>query len=165
MITRFEGGGKTVLPLLSIDFLGVLWYNGNINNKILIQEYFMKSKTEISGGTVFVLVVIMGVIFGGIAMATNSSSSRSTSTTGSSSSTTYNSTPKFYQDDEDEEEEKEDVVTWKCYDATSYNRNANDDNRCVSSKGDVRYVGDCEAKQLDPDYEDSNRGAYYYNPC
>jgi len=55
----------------------------------------MKSKTEISGGTVFVLVVIMGVIFGGIAMATNSSSSRSTSTAGSISSTTYNSTPKI----------------------------------------------------------------------
>lgn len=123
----------------------------------------MKSKTEISGGTVFVLVVIMGVIFGGIAMATNSSSSRSTSTTGSSSSTTYNPTPKFYQDDEDEEEEKEDVVTWKCYDDTTFNKDPYDDNVCISSDGQYWRVPDSKARELDPSYTPGQSGHPWYN--
>lgn len=56
-------------------------------------------------------------------------------------------------------------ILWHCVDVTSYDRNPNNDNLCTNSKGEKRYVGDCEAKNLDRDYEDSNRGASYYNPC
>ena len=33
-------------------------------------------------------------------------------------------------------------VTWKCVDATSYDGNAYNDNKCTSSTGQVRYVSD-----------------------
>ena len=56
-------------------------------------------------------------------------------------------------------------ILWHCVDVTSYNKNANDDNLCTSSTGERRYVGDCEAKRLEPGYVDSGRGNPYYNPC
>ena len=43
-------------------------------------------------------------------------------------------------------------ITWKCYDATSYDYNWSNDNRCVSSTGETRYVSDETARQLDPTY-------------
>ena len=54
-------------------------------------------------------------------------------------------------------------VTWKCVDATSYDGNAYNDNKCTSSTGQVRYVSDSEAKKLDPSYKPGKSGAWYYN--
>lgn len=52
--------------------------------------------------------------------------------------------------------------SWSCVDATSYNQNAYDDNKC--SKGDeVQYVSDSQAVELDPNYSPGKSGAYYYN--
>lgn len=33
-------------------------------------------------------------------------------------------------------------IVWHCVDATSYNKNPYDDNKCTSSTGEVRYVSD-----------------------
>ena len=55
------------------------------------------------------------------------------------------------------------IVTWKCVDATSYDGNAYNDNKCTSSKGEVRYVSDSQAIRLDPYYRPGKTGAYYYN--
>lgn len=54
-------------------------------------------------------------------------------------------------------------VTWKCVDATSYDGIANNDNKCTSSTGQVKYVSDSEAKRLDPKYKPGKSGAWYYN--
>ena len=54
-------------------------------------------------------------------------------------------------------------VTWKCVDATSYDGNAYNDNKCTSSTGQVRFVSDSEAKRLDPSYKPGKSGAWYYN--
>ncbi len=56
-------------------------------------------------------------------------------------------------------------VVWHCVDATSYDRNPNNDNFCTNSIGEQRYVADCEAVALDPDYHPSQRGAPRYNGC
>ena len=56
--------------------------------------------------------------------------------------------------------------TWRCIDVTSYDRNPNNDNLCTSSKGEKRYVNDCEASKLDPYFVDSGKGSSRYNrPC
>lgn len=51
---------------------------------------------------------------------------------------------------------------WKCYDATSYNQNAFDDNRCTNGT-ETRYVSDSQAIELDPGYSPGKSGASYYN--
>jgi len=56
-------------------------------------------------------------------------------------------------------------VIWHCVDVTSYDRNPNNDNKCTSSTGEVRYVNDCQAEALDPNYEAGKAGAAYYNRC
>lgn len=56
-------------------------------------------------------------------------------------------------------------IVWHCKDATSYDRNSSNDNLCTSSTGEQRYVGDCAAVALDPDYHPSQRGAARYNGC
>ncbi len=58
---------------------------------------------------------------------------------------------------------KSNKVTWKCVDATSYDGNAYNDNKCTSSTGQVRYVSDSEARRLDPSYRPGQSGAWYYN--
>lgn len=52
--------------------------------------------------------------------------------------------------------------SWKCVDATSYNRNAFDDNKCTNGN-ETRYVSDSQAKSLDPNYLPGKAGATYYN--
>ena len=52
---------------------------------------------------------------------------------------------------------------WKCKDTTSYDRNAYNDNYCVNSQGQGKYVADSEAEALDPSYRAGKAGAYYYN--
>ena len=54
-------------------------------------------------------------------------------------------------------------VIWRCVDVTSYDRNPYNDNRCVNSKGAVRYVPDSTARSLDPTYYPGQSGAAYYN--
>ena len=54
-------------------------------------------------------------------------------------------------------------VVWHCVDATSYDRNAYNDNRCTSSTGEVRLLSDSQAESLDPSYHAGKSGAYYYN--
>ena len=56
-------------------------------------------------------------------------------------------------------------IVWSCEDATSYDRNPNNDNLCTSSTGEQRYVDDCTAVSLDLDYHPSQRGAPRYNGC
>ncbi|MBQ6503783.1 MAG: hypothetical protein IJI57_07710 [Flexilinea sp.] len=54
-------------------------------------------------------------------------------------------------------------ITWKCIDATSYDGNAYNDNKCTSSSGQIKYVSDSEAMRLDPKYKPGESGAWYYN--
>ena len=54
-------------------------------------------------------------------------------------------------------------ITWRCYDCTSYNGNAYDDNKCISNTGEVRYVSDSQAQYLDPSYRPGKSGHPYYN--
>ena len=54
-------------------------------------------------------------------------------------------------------------IAWYCVDTTSYDRNAYNDNYCVSSTGAARYVSDSQARNLDPGYIPGQAGAYYYN--
>lgn len=56
-------------------------------------------------------------------------------------------------------------IVWHCVDVTSYDRNPNNDNKCTSSTGEVRYVNDCQAEALDPNYKAGKAGAAYYNRC
>ena len=56
-------------------------------------------------------------------------------------------------------------IVWHCYDVTSYDRNPNNDNKCVSSNGETRYLNDCQAEALDPTYTAGKRGSAYYNRC
>lgn len=52
--------------------------------------------------------------------------------------------------------------SWHCVDATSYNQNAYDDNRCTNGS-ETRLVSDSQARSLDPDYSPGKAGASYYN--
>ena len=54
-------------------------------------------------------------------------------------------------------------IIWHCIDTTSYNKNPYDDNYCISSTGEARYVNDSRAKALEPSYRPSKRGAARYN--
>lgn len=54
-------------------------------------------------------------------------------------------------------------IVWHCVDATSYNKNPYDDNKCTSSTGEVRYVSDSQSRTLDPSYSPGQSGHYYYN--
>ncbi len=54
-------------------------------------------------------------------------------------------------------------IVWHCVDATSYNKNPYDDNRCTSSTGETRYVSDSQSRALDPSYYPGQAGHPYYN--
>ena len=58
--------------------------------------------------------------------------------------------------------EEENANAWHCIDATSYNQNAYDDNKCTKGS-DTRYVSDSQAEGLDPNYKPGKAGASYYN--
>ena len=55
------------------------------------------------------------------------------------------------------------AIIWRCVDATSYNKNPYDDNKCTSSTGEARYVSDSQARALDPSYSPGQSGHPYYN--
>jgi len=59
-------------------------------------------------------------------------------------------------------EPSQDTSSWNCVDATSYNQNAYDDNRCTNGE-ETRYVSDSQAIELDPSYSPGKAGASYYN--
>ncbi len=54
-------------------------------------------------------------------------------------------------------------IIWHCYDTTSYDKNAYNDNKCVNSTGETVFVPDSMAMDLDPDYLPSRKGHPYYN--
>lgn len=54
-------------------------------------------------------------------------------------------------------------ITWHCTDTTSYNKNPYDDNLCISSTGERRYVSDSQARALDSSYNPGTYGHPYYN--
>lgn len=54
-------------------------------------------------------------------------------------------------------------IVWHCIDATSYNKNPYDDNKCTSSIGEVLYVPDSQSRALDPTYIPGTSGHRYYN--
>ena len=54
-------------------------------------------------------------------------------------------------------------VLWHCVDATSYDKNPYNDNKCTSSTGEVRYVPDSTSRALDPSYTPGTKGNPYYN--
>lgn len=55
------------------------------------------------------------------------------------------------------------TILWHCVDATSYNKNPYDDNKCTSSTGEVQYVSDSQSRALDPSYSPGQAGHYWYN--
>ena len=52
--------------------------------------------------------------------------------------------------------------SWHCVDATSYDHNAYNDNKCTNGS-ETRYVSDSQAVSLDPNYSPGKAGAAYYN--
>ncbi len=54
-------------------------------------------------------------------------------------------------------------IIWHCVDATSYDKNPYNDNKCTNSKGEVRYVPDSTSRALDPTYSPGQSGHRYYN--
>lgn len=60
------------------------------------------------------------------------------------------------------DDQSKDDSAWHCIDATSYNQNAYDDNKCTKGS-ETRYVSDSQAIDLDPSYSPGKSGATYYN--
>ena len=116
-----------------------------------------------NGGGIAVGLAIFAIL--GIAIVSSDNSKANNTSSSKPTTTTTPSVPSVPKEEPKEEPKIEVPETWKCYDATSYDRNPNNDNRCVSSKGTVRYVSDCEAVRLDPTYCPPQRGASYYNGC
>ncbi len=107
---------------------------------------------------------VIGIVAGIIAIATIISNNSKTATN-ATYKTTY-TTPTYTtktQTTVPKVETKPTTVTWHCVDATSYNKNAYDDNRCTSSTGETRYVSDSQARALDPSYVPGTSGHPYYN--
>lgn len=107
---------------------------------------------------------IVGIIVGiaaVVGIASNSNSSAKTTYTNSYTTPSY-TTPK-YTEPTKTVETKTTTITWHCIDATSYNKNPYDDNYCVSSDGQSRYVSDSQARALDPSYIPGTFGHPYYN--
>lgn len=129
----------------------------------------MYSSKSSSGGVfagVIIVAIIIGLIGTAVSGASNNKSSYNSSNSKTPSSTqTIPSTPKVDTPKIKTPEPVELPETWDCQDATSYDRNPNNDNLCISSKGTRKYVSDCEAVRLDSDYSPSQRGASYYNGC
>lgn len=106
------------------------------------------------------LTIITVFITACVALAKGSAKSTDTVNAKGNSTTTY-TVPKT--ETKKKEEPKPVTITWSCVDATSYNKNPYDDNRCTSSTGEVRYVSDSQARSLDPSYTPGTSGAWYYN--
>ncbi len=55
-----------------------------------------------------------------------------------------------------------DLTTWRCFDTTSFDRDAHNDNYCENEDGG-RFVSDSEAVELDPTYSPGKAGHAWYN--
>lgn len=117
-----------------------------------------KNDNNIAGVIVTIAILAFVGIIAYASLIPNSSASPAVSTS-SKTPSTPKATPSPKVTPEPE------VETWTCKDATSYDRNPNNDNLCISNKGKRRYVSDCEAVSLDKNYHPSQRGASYYNGC
>ena len=126
----------------------------------------MDKRQSDNGSTVAVIVIVIAAIifFGGIISSAGSSNNK-TSTPTKTTPTTYTTQKKQEYEAPKTVKVPEEPETWTCVDATSYDRNSNNDNYCTSSKGKSGYYSDCQAVSLDPDYSPSQRGASYYNGC
>lgn len=107
---------------------------------------------------------IIGIVIGIIsiaAIASNSSKTSKTNYNSNYSSSTYTTktttTPKV------EVKTTPTPITWHCIDATSFDKNPYNDNKCTSSTGEVRYVSDSQARALDSSYIPGTSGHPYYN--
>ncbi|MDO4729796.1 MAG: hypothetical protein Q4A96_01185 [Candidatus Saccharibacteria bacterium] len=128
----------------------------------------MYSNKSSSGGAVagvIIVAIIIALIGTAVSGASNKSSYNSSNSKTPSSTQVTPPTPKIETPKVKTPEPVELPETWKCQDDTSYDRNPNNDNLCISSKGTRKHVSDCEAVRLDPDYSPSQRGASYYNGC
>lgn len=104
----------------------------------------------------WVVAIAIGIIF--MIYVVNSNSEDNT--TSSSETTQTISEPAVEADAESEP--SQDNTSWKCVDATSYNQNAYDDNKCTRG-AETQYVSDSQAVGLDPNYTPGKAGATYYN--
>ncbi len=104
---------------------------------------------------------VVGIVVGIIAIAAIASNNSNNSTNKTNNST-Y-SQPKTTTPKAVETPKEETKVTWHCVDATSYDKNAYNDNRCTSSAGETRYVSDSQAVALDPEYTPGQGGHPWYN--
>ena len=104
------------------------------------------------------IVLIIGISFSSTPKTDSKSSQPAYSATKATTTTT---TTKAVNTEPTKQEPQ--PITWHCVDATSYNKNPYDDNRCTSSAGEVRYVSDSQARALDPSYTPGTSGHPYYN--
>ena len=149
---------RKLTMLLILDFLSFLCYNRVI---ILRSVMYMNSKNGNSvAGAIVTIAIVSFISIIGFASVNSNSNANSSKTTSSNNPSVVTPTPKTQPKIAVPEPE-----TWTCEDATSYDRNPNNDNLCISNKGKRRYVSDCEAVGLDPNYHPSQRGASYYNGC
>lgn len=121
------------------------------------------TKSSDGSGAGLIIVAVIAII-GFFAIAGNSNNKPATNNISTNSyKSSYSKS--LYTAKETEEEIEITPEVWSCVDATSYDRNSRNDNHCTSNKGGDRYVDDCTAVSLDPEYRPSQRGASYYNGC
>lgn len=106
----------------------------------------------------WLVAIILAIIF--VSYVANSNNDIRTVESSSESSSSY--TQPATKTTTNEATAVEPTSGWQCYDATSYNGNAYDDNRCTDGT-ETRYVSDSQAIELDPDYSPGKSGASYYN--
>ncbi len=104
------------------------------------------------------IILIIGISFNS-APRTDSKKTQPAYTT--TKATTTTTTTKAAKTEPTKQEPQ--PISWHCVDATSYNKNPYDDNRCTSSAGEVKYVSDSQARALDPSYTPGTSGHPYYN--
>lgn len=108
------------------------------------------------------LIAVIASVFLFLPSSSNDSKSNEVSPAASSQINVQSTNAANPQSVASEAEPKTNENSWKCVDATSYNQNAFDDNRCTNG-AETRYVSDSQAKQLDPNYTPGKAGASYYN--
>jgi hypothetical protein len=114
----------------------------------------MSSNTNDGGWAGWIVAAIIGVLF--VFFAINSGNDTPSQT--DTSTTTSESKVEPMAESEPVQNEN----AWHCVDATSYNQNAYDDNKC-SNDNETRYVSDSQAIELDPSYRPGKAGGSYYN--
>ena len=114
----------------------------------------MNNRSESYEWVGWVIAAIVGIVF--VLYIFNSNADKSDSTQNNVNSSETATEPATLSEPSQTES------SWSCVDATSYNQNAYDDNRCTDGN-ETRYVSDSQAEELDPDYSPGKAGASYYN--